>query len=574
MKNPRTSKGERFTIADLVRSIWYFIAEDRRKYVFFSFILMLALAYEFLPPYLVGKIISFLSNWKQGDALMPLGMIIAFLVVSSALVAVARLASKRRLGDISINARYRAKVWGFERLLGFSLAWHQKESTGNKAQRILTGSEAMREWTRDIINSVFPTFISFTGTLITCLLLSPWFALFFLYYIGVFLIIESWFDRKIIILSDRINASMENASGTFVESTSNILSVKALGAGKSVAEKVVSREETARILSQERNHIGISKWTYFQLHNSLAWGFFLGGLALAVLYGKLPVEFFLTYSIYFGTMRGNVTQFIEQIQVMIERRSNLCRMMPIFRETEHTGKGTLAFPAQWDEIRFDSVNFKYADKRVLQGFTLNIKRGETLGIAGHSGSGKSTLVKLLLGLYECESGSVSLGGVEVKDIRFEELTSRISVVLQETELFNLTVRDNITMMRDVDKDILDKACRIACVDELIDRLPNGFDTVIGEKGYTLSGGERQRIGIARAVCRNAEILLLDEATSALDNATEERVMEGLTREFGDDKTVLMIAHRTTTLKDADRIVLIEHGKVTREGTYGEILGGN
>lgn len=571
MAKPDTPQGERFTTVDLIRSIWYFIAEDRARYVLFSCVLMLALSYEFLPPYLIGLIISFLTRWKSGTSLVPLITIIAVLVSSNACIAIARLSSKRRLSDISINARYRAKVWGFENLLGFSLAWHQKESTGNKAQRILTGSESIREWTRDIVNSILPTLVSFTGTVITCLLLSPWFALFFAYYIGIFLMIESWFDRKIIVLSDKINSSIENASGTFVESTSNILSVKALGAENSVAAKVVSREETARVLSKERNHLGISKWMYFQIHNSISWGLFLAAICFAAIKGRIAVEFVLTYSMYFSIMKGNVTQFIEQIQVMIERRSNLCRMMPFFNTTENRKKGTESFPAEWNEIIFDNVNFKYDHKRVLENFNLRIDRNETVGIAGHSGSGKSTLVKILLGLYELESGEVRIGNRKVHDIRFEELTSHVSVVLQETELFNLTVKENITLMRDIDEATFERACRIACVDELLERLPAGMNTVIGEKGYTLSGGERQRIGIARAVCRNADVLLLDEATSALDNATEERVMKGLTREFANNKTVIMIAHRTTTLRDADRIVIIEHGKFAQTGSYEDLL---
>ena len=195
-----------------------------------------------------------------------------------------------------------------------------------------------------------------------------------------------------------------------------------------------------------------------------------------------------------------------------------------------------------------------------------MKRGEIVGIAGPSGSGKSTLIKLLLGLYHLDRGTLQIGDVPVDEIRHEELVSNIAVVLQETELFNFSLRENITMMRDVPPALLERSCEIACLGDVIARLPDGLDTVVGERGYTLSGGERQRVGIARAICRNAPILLLDEATSALDSATEQMVMERLMAEHNGDRTMLIVAHRISTLKDADKDRRLRSGTACRTGT--------
>src|SRR5262249_3678652 len=142
--------------------------------------------------------------------------------------------------------------------------------------------------------------------------------------------------------------------------------------------------------------------------------------------------------------------------------------------------------------------------------------------------------------------------------------SNIAVVLQETELFNFSLRENITMMRDAPPELLQRSCEIACLNEIIARLPDGLDTVVGERGYSLSGGERQRVGIARAICRNAPILLLDEATSALDSATEQMVMERLMAEHSSNRTMLIVAHRISTLKDADRIVVFDEGRLVEQ----------
>jgi ABC-type multidrug transport system fused ATPase/permease subunit len=561
---------EHFSVFDIFRAIWFFLAEDRRKYLFFSGILLVALTYDFVPPYLIGKIVNFLTEYRIGENLSTMYYLIGVLVVSSAVVAIFRLNSKKILQNISINARYRAKVWGFERLLDFSLSWHQKENTGNKAQRIITGSDSIREWTRDLCNSVLPTVISFVGTAITCSLLKPSFLFFFVYYILIFLMIEFYYDRKISILSDKVNKSMENASGTFVESASNILSVKALGAKDCMTSNVVIREQLSKSLSKERTRLGFNKWVYFQIHNSISWGIFLLFIGFAVIHGQISVGLVLTFAMYFASMRTNVTQFVEQFQQMIERKSSLGRMMPFFWNDNKLTSGNTAFPTGWDKITINSVNFRYGDDLAVKGLNLQIKRNEKIGIAGHSGSGKSTLIKLLLGLYKVESGTILFGDVPLEEIKYEDLTSHISIVLQETELFNFSLKENITMMRVLGDEEFQNVCQIACIEELIARLPNGAETIIGEKGYSLSGGERQRIGIARAICKNAKIILLDEATSALDSETEHKIMNGLLGSFSKDKTILIVAHRTSTLKDTDRLLVFEKGSIVEDSSFDKL----
>jgi ABC-type multidrug transport system fused ATPase/permease subunit len=575
MKSPSGSDSEQFRFIDLPRALWFFLAEERWKYLFFLFVLLMVMFYTMVPPYLIGLIANFLIGYVKADiaakpAVTHLLWLVGILAGTHATVAMIRLSSKRVLGGISLDARYRAKVWGFERLLDYSLAWHQQESAGNKAQRVLTGAEAVRDWTGDMINSLASTVAAFFGSLIACMFLHPAFILFFAYYLGVLISIETFFDYRISKLSDRINKSMENASGSFVESASNILAVKALGAADKMTGNVAEREELARKLSYERLRLSNTKWMCFQAHNSMSWGFFLIVIGLMVMHGHLKTGFFLTYAAYFDRLRDSSVDFTDRIQMMIERKSNLGRMMSIFWGKNTQSKGRSKFPAQWDAIRIRDAMFSYGDKPAVGPLSLEIKRGEVLGIAGHSGSGKSTLIKLLLGLYHLKSGEMRIGDVPVAEIRHEELTSSVAVVLQETELFNFSLKENLTMMREVDPVLLARACQIACLDDLIARLPEGLDTMVGEKGYSLSGGERQRVGIARAICRNAPIMLLDEATSALDSATEQRVTEGLMKSFASERTMIIVAHRISTLKDADRIVVFDHGQMVEQGGFDEL----
>jgi len=559
-----------FRFIDIPRAIWFFVAEDRWRYLAFTILLFFTLFYTLVPPLLIGQVVDYLIHFKKGDALDPVYWYVGVLTVSSAVVAVLRISCKRMLGRISINARYRARVQGFERLLDFSLAWHQQENTGNKAQRIITGADSIREWVRDIGNKIFPTAANFIGAMIACVWINPWFALFFIYYLGGLIAAERYFDTRIARLSDQINKSIENASGSLVESASNILAVKALGAQQSMTSKVEAREEIARKLAHERLRLGNTKWMVFQVHSSIAWGIFVLFVALAVAHGQLTAGLVLTYTAYFSALRESATEFTDHIQTMIEQKSNLGRMMTIFWGDHRLKTGNQPFPADWDAIEFSDARFRYKDDDALAGINLRIARGEKIGIAGHSGSGKSTLIKLLLGLYHVEDGTLKIGAHRLQEIRHEALTSQMAVVLQETELFNLSLRENITMMREVDPTLFEKACRIACLNELIARLPQGVDTLIGERGYSLSGGERQRVGIARAICRDTPILLLDEATSALDSGTEHAVMAGLLSDFSDDKTMLIVAHRISTLKDTNRVLVFEQGAIVEEGEFARL----
>jgi ABC-type multidrug transport system fused ATPase/permease subunit len=437
-------------------------------------------------------------------------------------------------------------------------------------QRLLTGAEAVREWTDDVLKDTLNTAAVFLCSIVATVLLHPSFILFFVYYLGLLVCIEAFFDRRIDRLSNRINKSLENSSGGFVESASNILSVKALGAAGSMTSNLAQREEVARQLSYERLRLGNTKWMCYQIHNGVSWGVYLLIVGYMVIEGRLSPGFFLTYATYFDKLRQTATEFTDRFQWMIERKSNLGRMMPLFWTDNRLPSGNRDFPSDFQRILLCDAVFHYDDKPAVGPLSLEVRRGEIVGIAGSSGSGKSTLIKLLLGLYHLDSGTLQIDDVPIGEIRREELVSNFAVVLQETELFNFSLRENITMMRDVPPARLQSALDIACLRDVIDRLPEGLDTVIGERGYSLSGGERQRVGIARAVCRNALILLLDEATSALDSATEQKVMERLVAEHNGDRTMLIIAHRISTLKDANKIVVFDQGLLVEQGRFQEL----
>ncbi|HEY7618868.1 MAG TPA: ABC transporter ATP-binding protein [Solirubrobacteraceae bacterium] len=225
------------------------------------------------------------------------------------------------------------------------------------------------------------------------------------------------------------------------------------------------------------------------------------------------------------------------------------------------------------EVRFEDVSFAYdADgPPTLEGIDLVVAPGTTTALVGETGSGKTTVGYLVARLYDATAGRVMIDGVDLRDVSFASLAQAVGLVSQETYLFHATVRENLRFAKpDASDEELEEAARAAQIHELIASLPDGYDTVVGERGYRFSGGEKQRIAIARTVLRNPPVLVLDEATSALDNETERAVQEALDR-LAEGRTTVAIAHRLSTIRDADEIVVLDGGRVVERGTHAELL---
>jgi ATP-binding cassette, subfamily B, bacterial len=225
------------------------------------------------------------------------------------------------------------------------------------------------------------------------------------------------------------------------------------------------------------------------------------------------------------------------------------------------------------EVRFDDVGFGYDPDGppTLEGIDLVVAPGTTTAIVGETGSGKTTLGYLVARLYDATSGRLTIDGVDVRDLSFASLADTVGLVSQETYLFHATVRENLRFAKpEATDEELEEAAGAAQIHELIAGLPDGYDTVVGERGYRFSGGEKQRIAIARTVLRNPPVLVLDEATSALDNETERAVQEALDR-LAEGRTTVAIAHRLSTIRDADEIVVLDRGRIVERGTHAELL---
>jgi ATP-binding cassette subfamily B protein len=222
-------------------------------------------------------------------------------------------------------------------------------------------------------------------------------------------------------------------------------------------------------------------------------------------------------------------------------------------------------------VRLQNVDFCYGDRPALQDISIDIPAGSHLAVVGATGAGKTTLGYLIPRLYEVTSGRILIDGVDIRDLDFETLASVVGVVSQETYLFHTTVGDNLRFARpQATPDEVIAATKAAQIHDVIESLPDGYDTVVGERGYRFSGGEKQRLAIARTMLRDPRVLVLDEATSSLDTRTERTVQQALDR-LSEGRTTITIAHRLSTIQHADQIITLDGGRVVEQGTHAELL---
>ncbi len=563
-----------YTVGDFFRDIWKFLEGDKIRYGFFVGLRALSEITPFVIAYLLGMIVDFFTTYQSGQSLNKFYMLVGFIGVAGVLQVLTRMWAKMNCSIIGAKTRQRVREKSMSRLMDLELRWHEKEGAGSKIQKVNEGSNFIYKFFSDFTNNrSISVVVGIFGSLAIFFVLGWQYALFSLIYVVIFLTVERYYSRKLSNWTDEMNKITEKVSGKIHESTSNVLSVKSLGLRDVFVKSTKKYEEEYYKIWLKTKETGQTKMKVTKSFAAIGYALFLLIVGHDFVSQAITLGSILVFAAYFDRLRSSLDNVSETIDTFIQIKSGTGRLMTILGTEvfDRESSDLLDVPKDWKKIHFKNVSFKYKDKKVLKNFNLIINRGEKIGIVGRSGCGKSTLTKLLLGLYKIEEGGIYIDGVNIDKFKHSSVTNTITAVLQDSEMFNMTLAENISIstLKRING-LFDKAIKISALNDLISKLPKGLMTLLGEKGYRVSGGERQRIGIARAIYKNSPVLILDEATSHLDSKTEQYIQEHMGSELK-DRTLIIIAHRLSTLKDVDRIIVMEEGKIVEEGKFNELV---
>lgn len=461
----------------------------------------------------------------------------------------------------------------YQHLQRMSLAFFTRTRTGEVQSRIANDIGGVQNVVTNTATSIVSNATTVLATIAAMVLLDWRLALFSLGLLPFFVWLTRRVGKERKRLTTQRQGRMADMSALVEESlsVSGILLGKTMGRGPALADRFA--RESAELADLEVASRMAGRWRMSTVQMSFAimpalvyW--FAGSGSFTVSLGTLVAFTTLQTRLFFPLQ--------SLLSVQIDVQTSLALFERIFEYLDlevdiHERADAADLVVREGAVAFADVSFAYEDEPLLAGIDLEVAPGTTTAIVGETGSGKTTLAYLVARLYDPTGGRVTIDGVDLRDVSFASLARAVGLVSQETYLFHASVRENLRFAKpDATDDELVAAARAARIHDLIAGLPEGYDTVVGERGYRFSGGEKQRIAIARTILRNPPILVLDEATSALDNATERAVQAALD-ELAEGRTTIAIAHRLSTVRDADQIVVLDHGRIVERGTHDDLL---
>ncbi len=465
----------------------------------------------------------------------------------------------------------------FRHLQRLSLAFFTKTRSGEVQSRISNDIGGVDNVLTSTATSVMSTVTTVIATVVAMFLLSWELALFSLALMPVFVVMTRKVGsqrRKITTVQQQSLADIASLVQESL-SVSGILLGKTMGRTGELAHRFATESDRLAGLEVRSRMTGRWMMASIQMTFSImpAAVYWFGGFEVDR--HIAPASVFATL-VAFTTLQTRLFAPIGSLfSVAVDVQSSLALFDRIFEYLDlpvDIVEGTRALERVHGDVRFDEVWFRYGSGAwALSDVSITVPAGTTTAIVGETGAGKTTLGYLVSRLYDVTRGRVTIDGVDIRELTFDSLTATVGVVSQETYLFHATVRDNLRFAKpDASDEEVERAAEAAQIHGLIASLPEGYETVVGERGYRFSGGEKQRIAIARAILRNPPILVLDEATSALDTQTERAVQEALAR-LVEGRTTIAIAHRLSTVRDADQIVVLDGGQIVETGSYDELV---
>ena len=460
------------------------------------------------------------------------------------------------------------------KLQQLSISYHKKTQSGRLQSKIMRDVEAVETLSTQMFLSILNIALNIAIALIVTINKSLVVFIFFLLTTPIAAATMVFFRNVMKKRNNEFRKEMEETSARVMEMVELIPVTRAHALEEEEVQKMSGQlfavAEKGYRLDVIQSLFGSVGWAIFQIFQVVCLGF-TGFLAIkgTVMPGDITL-----YQSYFATIVSQVSSLMSLIPTIAKGIESVNSIGEVLLEDDiEQNEGKEIIKDIYGEFDFKDVTFRYnnIDRPVLHNLNLHVDKGETIALVGESGAGKSTILNLVIGFNQVNSGEVLIDGHNMKDIDLRSYRKHLAVVPQTSILFSGTIRDNITYGVDnVDEATLDEIVKAANLTDLINSLPDGLDTMVGEHGGKLSGGQRQRISIARALIRNPKVIVLDEATSALDSISEKLIQEALNN-LTKDRTTFIVAHRLSTIKDADKIAVIADGHCVEYGTYDELM---
>jgi ABC-type multidrug transport system fused ATPase/permease subunit len=560
-----------YRLSSLLRDLYRFGKPYRGRFIFGSILRLIADIVWLYPPYAFSLLITMVSNWTPDTSVQSIYIIFVLISVSVIVRAggqnIGRAIGLYAVEKTAIDARLAAT----EHLLHLDIDWHEKENTGNRVKRIDRAVEGIIKLGRVWFNNLIEIPVVLVGVALIIFSIDRMIVVYSAIFVVVFYIISRLSLKSAVAASHDVNVQEEQLTGALFEGMHNIRTIKVLNMIGGVMKKlhatssVLMTKVAARISRFQTRNALLTLWTNgFRVLMMFV-------IVQGVIAGEYGAGFLALFFVYFSRIQESVTELSDVVETYATSKQAVHRMMEVlYVPISKDGFGAERdFPNDWQKISLRKVSFSYGGDKVLDNISCDIRRGERVGIVGASGAGKSTLFKILLKESEKFSGQVLVDDIPLQKIKKSSYYHHVAIVLQETEVFNASLKENIAIVGRGSGSDMRAALDIAHVTPFLSRLPKGINSIIGEKGIRLSGGERQRIGIARAIFKKPDILFLDEATSHLDVESEEKIQTAL-HTFFKDVTALVIAHRLTTIKEMDRILVMDKGRIVESGTFEEL----
>lgn len=553
--------------------LWKLVKEDKCKFIIATSLIIISNFLGVISGYLIGEATQYLTDTKYTMSILYLVIYVIFNSVEdvglyntgSCMLELIESKVSRKLGYFTYKKAINLPAYAYE-----------KTSSGEVINRIVNDA--------DTLSFAFSRLVALISSLTASLIvlvyifINSWvLGIEIIIFVGILYLVINKYDPMLINVHKERKKVQDKFTSLVNESIRGIREIKTLGVKNNLMSNM--KEIIKSIFDKSKEEVSIRK-----KYNALTFllKIFLEGVvfitcAFLIYKGSITIGFFvtMTYYIYrFTNLIDNINNFSQTYQKLIV---SLQRVNEILENRLYEDEifGNEKINKVKGIIEFKNVSFSYPDEdNILNDFNIKLEPNKKIAIVGKSGQGKSTLFNLITRVFDVKEGLITLDDINIKDLTEEELRKHISIIRQEPFIFNRTILENFKIInKDIELEDIRKYTKMSYLDDYIMSLPNGYDTILGEGGVNLSGGQKQRLSIARTLAKNSEVILFDEATSALDNSSQDYIKKTIDNLIK-DHTVVIVAHRLSTIMDADIIYLVDKGKVVDSGTHNELLKTN